>query len=116
MAWCIDAENILTGPGRQKQLKLCTVQQIKYNLDIKIFCLVSVQLKIFPAFVTLRSTALASRKELCSVSELLLEALAELKRGRKDIKAFKGMHHCPDWEHKISTSALRFTLYINIEP
>lgn len=51
-----------------------------------------------------------------SVSKLLLEALVDLKRGRKDIKAFKGMHHYPDWKHKISTSALRFTLYINIEP
>ena len=36
--WCGSARDVLAGIGRQKQLKLCTVQQIKYNLVIKIFC------------------------------------------------------------------------------
>ena len=50
--WCGSARDVLAGIGRQKQLKLCTVQQIKYNLVIKIFCLVSVQLKTSPALLT----------------------------------------------------------------
>ena len=64
---CVSARDILAGPGRQKQLKLCTVQQIKYNLAIKIFCLVSVQLIISPVLLTRRSAALTCRNSLCQM-------------------------------------------------
>ena len=61
---CKSAGDVLAGPGRQKQLKLCTVQQIKYNLVIKIFCLVSVQLITSPALLTWWNEDVASLTQL----------------------------------------------------
>ena len=66
---CKSAGKILAGPGRQKQLKLCTVQQIKYNLVIKIFCLVSVQLITFPALLPQRNEDVARLAQQWEVFE-----------------------------------------------